>query len=129
MENKTYTQKCEEFANKMQDWLWREYIPSFKSNEEIANNSVPFAVANCWVDAITVYADSFQETGEEDDDGWIDIDKWIMFFGTHTLSDCAEELLMFKHLENFDPFGFSGFEPQLECLETVINEMIKQEEK
>lgn len=118
-----YIKKWEELGTKERDWLWRDYIPSFASKVDIANNSLVFALANCWVDAITLYPDSC----EEDDEGWIDIDKWNKFFKTHSLADCAEFFLMFNHPEAFDPFGFSGLETQLECLDTVINEIIKEE--
>lgn len=129
MENKTYAQKCDELATKMQDWLWNEYVPSFTSNVDIANHSLAFAMVNCWADAIVTYADSYLEFEDDDSEGWIDIDEWLKFFETHTLNDCAECCLMFNHLDEFDPFGFTGFEPQLEALEAAINELIRQENR
>lgn len=129
MTKKEMLQRVDE---KVQDWLWNEYIPGFDSKEDMANNAVVLAAVMCVSDMIHNYiCDPYTLDDEEeiDDLFWKDnsLQEFYDFFIKHnqTLSDIAESWLMGNAPDDEDVLGLRGWSSQLDDVLDNIHRLIE----
>lgn len=130
MEKKKYLDKLLALDTRIRIWLDMEYVPKcMKDVGSFKSNSMYSALVLSWFDAIRFCIDYFADGTYDEDDMPFDVDNYLEFFNNHTLEDCATMFLSFRHPEAFDVFGFSddGFVAQIETLNTVIEEIKKED--
>lgn len=128
----TKKEMLQQVDEKVQDWLWNEYIPGFDSKEDMANNAVVLAAVMCVSDMIHNYiCDPYTLDDEEeiDDLFWKDnsLQEFYDFFIKHnqTLSDIAESWLMGNAPDDEDVLGLRGWSSQLDDVLDNIHRLIE----
>lgn len=130
MKKKECLGKLETLSSNIDNWIDTTYVPEcMKNATAFKYNSIRTALIITWFDAINICIDNFADDTFNEDEMPFDVDDYLKFFEKHTLDDCAETFLCFRHPDRFDPFGFSedGFLAQIELLNTIIEEIKKED--
>ena len=130
MKKKEYLGKLETLSSNIDNWIDTTYIPEcMKNATAFKYNSIRTALIITWFDAINICIENLADDTFAEDEMPFDVDDYLKFFEKHTLDDCAETFLCFRHPDRFDPFGFSedGFLAQIELLNTIIEEIKKDD--
>lgn len=114
---------------KVQHWVWEEYIAGFDSKKDMANSSLVVAAVMCMADMIHSYVcdpnneeivdDLFYEDGS--------LQEFYDFFIKHnmTLYDIAERWVMSDEPYLEDILGLRGWGSQLEDMLLDIHWLLK----
>ena len=133
--NITNTQKIEELCHKLHEEM-DSYCQRHTSQDIYGRGDcLKFALMNSFFATISYLPDYFEEEdlaeisySEGMENKLISCDEVVAFFNTHALCECAETFLCFNHMESFDPFGFHGYDEQLDTLIAIIKEIQKKED-
>ena len=128
----TKKEMLQQVDEKVQDWLWDEYIPGFDSKEDMANNAVVLAAVMCMSDMIHNYiCDPYTLDDEEEIDNlfWKDdsLQEFYDFFLKYnlTLRDIAETWLMGNDPETEDILGLHSWNRQLDDMLNDIHWLLE----
>lgn len=134
--NITNRQKLDDLYDRLHEEM-DAYCQTYTSRDIYDNGDcLTFALMDSFLETISLLPDYFEEEDLAEITYWegtnnkvISLDEIVDFFNTHTLRECAETFQMFNHRENFDPFGFCGYDDQLDTLIFVIKEIQSNDSK
>lgn len=128
----TKKEMLKEVDKKVQNWLWKEYIPGFDSRKDMANNAIFFAAVTCMADMIHNYVCDPENLETEENIDSLFYERWSLqefydFFTKHnmTLNDIAEAWLRGDNPDNEDILGLRGWGSQLDDVLFNIHWLLK----